>query len=192
MISCAAYRTRATRAGFTLIELLVVIAIIAILAALLLPALTKAKIKAQRISCANNLKQVGVAFKTWGLGQSNAFVFNISTNSGGTLEWCARGTDGFDKNSWIHFQVLSNELSTPKILHCPADTAGQAALDFNGLEPVNVSYWIHSGTNVSEINPQTVLVVCPIHHNVLLCDGSVQRMSEAHMRELLDAVEREQ
>ncbi len=59
-----------------------------LLPAMLLPALSQAKGRAQSISCANNLKQIGVAFKTWALDHNDQFPFNVSTNSGGTLS-CA-------------------------------------------------------------------------------------------------------
>jgi hypothetical protein len=144
-----------------------------VLVAMLLPALAAAKSKAQSIACVNNLKQVGLACKVWALDHTNEFCFNISTNQGGTLELCKPGADGFDKNAVLHFQVMSNELSSPKILFCPADATKTAALDFRHLQSANVSYQLYTGTNVSDANPTQVLVVCPIHGHELLCDGSV-------------------
>jgi hypothetical protein len=134
-----------------------------------------AKERAKSIKCANNLKQIGLAFRTWAIDQRATFPFNLSTNEGGTLEYCSRGSDGADINAYIHFQVMSNALSTPKILVCPGDSAKQPAFDFQHLQATNVSYILFSGTNVDEDYPQEILARCPIHGNVLLCDGSVQK-----------------
>jgi hypothetical protein len=153
---------------------LVTTLIVVMLAGRLLPQLAQAKSQAQRISCMNNMKQIGLAFRVWAGDHNDRFPFNVPSSEGGTMELRAEGQDGFDRNPAQVFQIMSNELATPRILICPADPSKQPALDFRSLQAGNVSYQVRSGTDVNDTNPEEVLARCPIHGHEVLCDGSVQ------------------
>jgi prepilin-type N-terminal cleavage/methylation domain-containing protein/prepilin-type processing-associated H-X9-DG protein len=138
-------RIQLGRQGFTLIELLMVISIIAILAAILLPTITKGKLRARQAQCASNLKQIGIALHNFAHDHDNDFPWQVSTNSGGTREiYVAAATGRRDLWSYIpavHFRAISNDLVDPRVLVCPSDRR-TPALTFSDVWNPNISYWI--------------------------------------------------
>jgi len=185
--------------------LLVVIGVIAVLAAMLLPALARAKTKSTQIQCVNNLKQCGLAFRIWEGDNDDKYPMDVPKAKGGTMGFNT-GADTFR-----HFQVMSNELSTPKILVCPADTR-TAANNFTRLNNQNISYFV--GLDAKDSNPQMlldgdrnitaesepvngILKLVPgqrvswtqeIHMNqgnIGLSDGSVQQCSDSMLQNVL-------
>jgi competence protein ComGC len=144
------FSRRLTTKAFTLIELLTIIVAIAVIVAVLVPLTSRPRVYINYVNCSNNLKQIGLSVRLWANDNGDRFPISVSTNQGGSLE-SIQTSDAFR-----HFQTLSNELSTPKVIVCPQDSRTAAtnwwSTDLNNSK---VSYFV--GLEADESKPQTIL-----------------------------------
>ena len=133
--------------GLTLIEAMIVVAILAVLVAMLLPALGRARSKSKRINCTNSLRSIGLSFRQWAADNDDKFPMQVTITNGGAMEWARAGL------AWRVFQVMSNEINTPKILVCSADSDGRRviATTFGTANP-NASWPPISFTNNQNVS----------------------------------------
>lgn len=138
--------------GFTIVEGIVCVVVVTVMAPVILPTIIKHNTKAARVSCINHLKQIGLGFRMWSNDNDEKFPWDVPVDSrggGGTKDLMATG------EAWRHFQAISNELNTPKVLVCPNEKERTRVTDFAMLNDSHLSYFV--GLSADETKPQTIL-----------------------------------
>ncbi|MEK7781649.1 MAG: prepilin-type N-terminal cleavage/methylation domain-containing protein [Verrucomicrobiota bacterium] len=161
--------------AFTFVELLVVLAIIAVLVVMQLPAIASTKANVQRVNCSDNLKRVGYAFRTWAGSHNDRMPMSVHYSQGGASSAVGVRGNGATfaanypltgpRGVWGMYVVMSNELSTPKVLACPSDSRsgfvpgtifGNSVGTITGsYSDSSVSYFV--GVDANETSPSSLL-----------------------------------
>lgn len=193
--------------GFSLVEMLVVLVVIAVVIVVILPRLAGVHRYSGPIHCRSQLKQIAISFQEWAKDHNDKFPDQVSVANGGTMELVGSGV------AYFSFLVMSNQLSTPKILVCPDDNKHVAVTNWSSLRNGNVSYFVGLDASVTkpqmllsgddnfmvngakprcgllELRTNATLAWLPTRHvhygNILLADGSVRQFSSAKLQQAL-------
>ena len=194
-------------AALTRIEIVVILFLSFVLLLLVIvPLLRREWSRSQLIACTSNLKQIGLGFRVFANDNGDAFPMNVPGTNGGSREY--RDTP----DAFPHWRALSNALTTPLILVCPADSR-KVADRVASVGNSNISYFL--GLAASDTESQSLLSgdrklttngvavgsgvlllttnlmtgwTPDIHHrsgNVLLGDGSVQQCTGTRLRQVV-------
>ena len=139
-----------SRHGMTMLEALFVMFLLFMLAIVIMPLLARPTVTRQKINCVNNLKQVGLAFRIWEGDHNDKYPMAVSVTNGGAMEAVLGG------DAVMAFQVMSNELSIPKILYCPEDKLRHLATNFTtSFTKGTLSYFVNP--DAVESNPEQIM-----------------------------------
>lgn len=190
-------------AAFTLPELIALLAVILVAAILFVPTASKGHPKPLRIMCVSNLKNVGLSFRIFATDHNDKFPGALLYSN--VADLASIRTESI-------LTMLSNELSTPKLLHCPADKKRKEPPSFQEMIAKDISYFVSLSSD--ETRPQsflagdrnilvdgkpaskllslttnTVLSWSKEMHveqgNIAMGDGSVQQMSNSRLQQSL-------
>jgi hypothetical protein len=204
MKSAIASNCKPNHSALTLIDVLVIVATIVFGITFFFAYVSRSTgcgNRSQRITCVNNLKQVGLSFRLYAGDNRDRYPMNISTNDEPVVNEMTP--------VYKYLGSLSNELGTPKVVICPDDKKRKTATNFATLGNKNISYF--SGLDAAETLPQSMLAgdrnitndfpprrnilelttnqmvrfteeIHKLQGNIALGDGSVQQVSSARLR----------
>ncbi|HTJ00369.1 MAG TPA: hypothetical protein VL527_15930 [Dongiaceae bacterium] len=137
--------------GLTRIDVvMIILGILVLLLTLAMTGMAHMKRDSIRMCCVNNLKQTGLAFRLWAGDHNDANPMMVSTNDGGAREYALRG------EAFRVFQVMSNELSAPMMVWCPADTRIPNSNFVSTFGNRNVSFFV--GLDAQPESPPTTIL----------------------------------